>query len=244
MPLITNKESISLGIMQPYLFPYIGYFQLIKACDKFVIYDDVQYIKGGWVNRNRLLINGQDKYFNLPIKKGSTYLNINERRLSENISKDIKKILNQISNSYRKAPFFLETFSFIEEVFSCNEVDLEKFIFNSLESTCDLLKIKSSIIHSSKINYNRQLSGQDRVIEINKAERSTCYINAIGERDLNENEYFKKNKISLKFMSSNPIIYKQFNNEFIANLSIIDVLMFNSVETIQEYLSEYDLVDE
>jgi len=238
-----TEESLSLGIMQPYLFPYIGYFQLINSCEKFILYDDVQFIKGGWINRNRLLVNGQAKYFSLPIKKASTHLNINERFLSDNILPGKIKILNQISQAYQKAPYFSEVFEFISEIILYNENNLNNFIFNTIIRCCKFFKIDTEIVRSSELNYNRDLSGQERIIEINKNQGCTHYINAIGGKELYDKKTFHKNKIKLSFLATRPIIYKQFNNEFIANLSIIDVMMFNSKEVIQSYLSEFDLVD-
>ena len=111
---------MKLGIMQPYIFPYIGYFQLIKLVDKFVIHDDVQWIKGGWINRNRILINGEAQYFTIPIRKGSNYLNINQREISPNFNAHKKKILRQIESAYKKAPYFEEVFSLTKRVFSNN----------------------------------------------------------------------------------------------------------------------------
>ena len=69
---------MKLAIMQPYIFPYLGYFQLLNSVDHFVFYDDVNFIKGGWVNRNQLLINNQNKFFTVPLKKIISFTPINE----------------------------------------------------------------------------------------------------------------------------------------------------------------------
>ena len=89
---------MKLAIMQPYFFPYIGYFQLIKSVDEFVIYDNIQYTKKGWINRNRILVNGTDYLISLPLKKDSDYLNVVDRQLAESWEKDRTKLLTLITN--------------------------------------------------------------------------------------------------------------------------------------------------
>lgn len=69
--------------MQPYLFPYLGYFQLIQAVDKFILLDDVNFIKRGWVNRNRILVNGKDHLFSLPLQRASQFKKINDLKLAD-----------------------------------------------------------------------------------------------------------------------------------------------------------------
>src|SRR5882724_10468265 len=100
-----TEKQMKLGIMQPYIFPYIGYFQLIAAVDHFVIHDDVQWIKSGWINRNRILANNQPGYITLPVRSGSSFLNINEREYVPEIENHKKRILRQIEGAYRKAPY-------------------------------------------------------------------------------------------------------------------------------------------
>ena len=119
---------MKLAIMQPYFFPYIGYFQLINSVDKFIIYDNIQYTKKGWINRNRILVNKKDQLITLPVRKDSDYLNIVERELSESWGKDKNKMLNVIKSSYNKAPYFQETFELISKYLNDSEVNLFKFI--------------------------------------------------------------------------------------------------------------------
>jgi hypothetical protein len=233
---------MKLAIMQPYFMPYIGYFQLINSVDKFIIYDNIQYTKKGWINRNRILINEKDQLITLSIKKDSDYLNVVERKLSESWDKDKSKMLNIIKSSYSKAPYFQETFELISKCLNYSEVNLFKFIYNSIILINDYLEIKTPIIISSTINIDHTLKSQEKVLSLCKNQNAKIYINSIGGIELYNKETFKQNNIELNFIKSNPIQYKQFNNKFIPWLSIIDVLMFNSKEQIKEYLNNYILI--
>jgi hypothetical protein len=228
--------------MQPYFMPYIGYFQLINSVDKFVIYDNIQYTKKGWINRNRILANGKDQLITLPIKKDSDYLNVVERELSESWDKDKSKMLNVIKASYNKAPYFQETFELISKCLNNPEANLFRFIYDSIVLINNHLEIKTPIIISSTIDADHTLKSQDKVLSLCKEQNADIYINSIGGVELYDKETFKQNNIKLNFIKSNPIQYKQFNNEFVSWLSIIDVMMFNSKEQIKEYLNNYTLI--
>jgi len=233
---------MKLGIMQPYIVPYIGYFQLINAVDKFVVYDNIQFTKKGWINRNRILVNGKDEYFTLPLKKDSDYLNIDQRRLSDTFPVDKIKLLRKLTESYRKAPEFSKVYPILEAVITNNEENLFAFIYRSLEEVCKFLDIKTTFVISSSVPIDHRLRSQDKVIAICKALGATEYINPIGGLELYAKDDFKKNEIELHFIKSDPVAYTQFNNEFVPWLSIIDVMMFNSKETIQRYLQSYTII--
>ena len=233
---------MKLAIMQPYFMPYIGYFQLINSVDQFVIYDNIQYTKKGWINRNRILANGKDQLITLPIKKDSDYLDVVERELSESWEKDKNKMINIIKSSYNKAPYFEEIFKLISQCLNNPEENLFRFIYDSIILINSYLEIKTPIIISSSINADHTLKSQDKVLSLCKTQKADVYINSIGGVELYDKETFKQNKIKLNFIKSNPIKYKQFSNEFVSWLSIIDVMMFNSKEQIQEYLNEYTLI--
>ena len=233
---------MKLAIMQPYFMPYIGYFQLINSVDKFVIYDNIQYTKKGWINRNRILVNGNDQLITLSIKKDSDYLNVVERELSESWQKDKSKMLNVIKSSYGKAPHFQETYELISKCLNNPEVNLFRFIYDSIVLINDYLEITTPIIISSIIDIDHTLKSQDKVLSLCKEQNTDIYINSIGGVELYDKEVFKQNNIELNFIKSNPIQYKQFNNEFVPWLSIVDVMMFNSKEQIKEYLNNYTLV--
>jgi hypothetical protein len=231
-----------LAIMQPYFMPYIGYFQLINSVDKFIIYDNIQYTKKGWINRNRILINGKDQLITLPIKKDSDYLNVVERKLSESWEKDKNKTLNIIKASYSKAPYFEESYNLISKCLNNPEVNLFRFIYDSIILINEYLEIKTQIVISSTIDVDHTLKSQDKVLSLCKSQNADVYINSIGGIELYDKETFKQNKIELNFIKSTSFQYKQFNNEFVSWLSIIDVLMFNSKEQIKEYLNNYILI--
>lgn len=228
--------------MQPYFFPYIGYFQLINSVDEFIIYDNIQYTKKGWINRNRILVNGKDQLITLPIKKDSDYLNVIERELSESWDKDKNKILNTIKSSYSKAPYFKEIFELISQCLNISERNLFRFIYGNIILINNYLDIKTPIVISSTVNIDHDLKSQDKVLVLCKSRNATQYINSIGGVELYNKEIFSQQGIKLNFIKSNPIQYKQFHSIFIPWLSIIDVLMFNSKEKVKEYLNNYTLI--
>lgn len=231
-----------LAIMQPYLFPYIGYFQLINSVNEFVVYDNIQYTKKGWINRNRILVNNKDQLFTIPLQKDSDYLNIIDRKISGTWGDDRKKLINVLKSSYNKTPYFKEVFELIQECLFYDNNNLFEFILNSLNKINLYLEIDTPIVISSTINIDHTLKSQDKVLAICEAQKSTTYINAIGGTELYDKETFKNKNINLNFIKSEKIEYKQFNNEFVPWLSIIDVMMFNSKEQIQKYLNSYTLI--
>ncbi len=231
---------MKLGIMQPYFLPYIGYFQLLNAVDKYVIYDNIQYTKKGWINRNRILQNGKDLLISVSVEKDSDYLDIRDRVVSAGF--DRKKLLNQIRESYRKAPHFGEVMPLIEEIVNYEDTNLFGYVYNSVKQVCNYLDIKTEIIVSSTLDIDHSLKGQDKVIAICKELGATDYYNAIGGQELYNVEDFKNENINLYFVSTNPIEYKQYASEFVAWLSILDVMMFNSVDEIKDMLGNYKLI--
>lgn len=233
---------MKLGIMQPYFFPYIGYWQLMNIVDKFVIYDDVNYIKKGWINRNRILVDGKAAYFNVPIKKVSQNKKINELQILQDDSVKTKT-LKKIELSYKRAPYFDSVFPLVKDIIGNSQSDLAKYLEYSLKSISGYLNIKTDFLISSQIDKDNNLKGQSKILEICKILGATEYYNPIGGRTLYSNDEFLNNGIKLYFVNSNEIHYMQFSNEFISNLSVLDVMMFNSVETIHEMLNEYSLVD-
>ena len=228
--------------MQPYLFPYLGYFQLINAVDKIVIYDNIEYTRKGWINRNRILLDGKDIFFTIPVKKDSDFLNIRERYLADNSEINIRKILAQISNSYRKAPFFKEIYPVLERLFLSGEKNLFDYVFNTISEICTLLEIKTELIISSELNMDHDLKAEQKVLEINRILNSDIYINPIGGTELYDKENFKNKGVELLFIKSKQIRYDQSGTEFTEGLSIIDVLMFNDLNKVKSFLNEFELV--
>ncbi len=230
---------MKLGIMQPYLFPYIGYYQLIKIVDTFVIYDNIQYIKGGWVNRNRLILNGKVQMFTVPLANASNYLDIKDRYISNdsNGKKTINKIISQIENSYRKYPYFNNVFPLVEKTLTYKNNNLFDFLYFSIQSILDYLGIKTTIKISSELDIDHTLKHQDRVISICNNMKSKTYINSIGGLSLYNNESFKSSGIDLLFIKSLLKI-----NDLDHSLSIIDLLMEYSKKEINQMLNKYELM--
>ena len=229
--------------MQPYFFPYIGYFQLVNVVDKFIFYDDVNYIKKGWVNRNRILVNGEGKLFTVPVVKSSQNKLIDEIEceLSEKWKNGFKKTLH---HSYKKAPYYNQVLPLIEKILSNSKPDL--IISNLAAKTVKIITKYlelETVFEFSSISYpeTQGLEKASRLKSIVKLNHSDNYINLIGGMELYNKNDFAQNGIILNFLQSGNIIYQQFSNKFIANLSIIDVLMFNSKEEIGVLLNKFRL---
>lgn len=233
---------MKVGIMQPYFFPYIGYWQLINAVDKYVIYDDVNYIKGGWINRNRILIEGEPKYFNIQLIGASPNKKINEICVNRD-TRLINKSLRIIDAAYKKAPFYKEVFPLIKKILQSREENLALYLGNSIQVICEYLNITTEIIYSSGLEKDCSLKGEMKVLEICKILGATEYYNAFGGQSLYSYLNFRNNAITLKFVKTNDIMYRQYNYECEKNLSIIDVLMFNSKEKVCQLLHEFDVVE-
>lgn len=227
--------------MQPYFLPYIGYWQLMNSVDKYVIYDDVNFIKGGWINRNRILMNGEAKMINLQMKGASPNKLINEVEVADDIVYK-KKLLKTIENCYKKAPYFKDVFPIIENIINHHDNNLAKYLECTIRKICEYLSINTELVVSSTVNKNNDLKGQEKVIEICNVLGADEYYNAIGGQELYSYNDFLKKGIKLRFLRTGTIEYKQFNNEFVSNLSIIDVIMFNSVEEIKNKLNIYELL--
>lgn len=229
---------MKIAIMQPYFFPYIGYWQLINMVDAFVIYDDVNYIKKGFINRNYLLQNQKAQLFTLELIAASQNKNINEIFIGSNTS----KILKTIKHNYTKAPYFDIVYPLIENIFCSNEKNLSQFLGNSLQQISKYLEINTKFLYSSNINNDKSLQAQDRLIEISQLLGATDYVNTIGGAELYNKVDFRKAGIHLSFIHTANIEYKQYKNEFVQNLSIIDVMMFNSKEEIKQMLNQFELI--
>ena len=227
--------------MQPYFFPYIGYFQLITAVDLFVVYDNIQYTKKGWINRNRMLQNGTDVIFSLPLKKDSDTLDVVQRELAADFNRD--KLLSQFTGAYRRAPYFEQTFPLVERIVRYEDVNLFGFIHHSIVRTCEHLGIGTEIRVSSEIAIDHDLKGQDKVLALCRAVGANTYVNAIGGLELYERSDFAAQGIALKFIKARPFEYPQFGGAFIPWLSIVDVLMFNPLEAVRACItSNYELI--
>ena len=229
---------MKLGIMQPYLFPYLGYFQLINEVDEFVIYDDVNFIKQGYINKNNILVSGSAKSFTLQLQGASSFKKINEVEVGSNN----KKLLKTIEQAYSKAPFFKDVMPLVEEVLSSPEKNLAKYVGSSIQRISDYLQIDVVFHYSSEIEKKCDLKSQDKVINICENLNAAHYINSIGGQELYSKDTFEINNIKLSFIKTQLQPYEQFEEEFVPYLSIVDVLMFNDVDTIKQYLKQYELI--
>ncbi|HME37347.1 MAG TPA: WbqC family protein [Steroidobacteraceae bacterium] len=227
--------------MQPYFFPYIGYFQLIAAVNLFIVYDNIQYTKNGWINRNRLLRNCEAAMFSLPLKRASDYLDVRDRELAADFKPE--KLLNQLKGAYGRAPQFAEVFPLIERVVRHDESNLFRFLHHSIRAICGFLRIGTEIRISSGIAIDHTLTKQNKVIALCRAAGAATYVNASGGVDLYSKEEFHAHGIELRFIRSQPFEYPQFGDCFVPLLSIIDVMMFNPVDVVRERIaSGYELI--
>lgn len=241
MTMIT-KENRRLSIMQPYIFPYIGYFHLIEATDKIVFYDDVNYIKRGWINRNRILLNNSDFLFTIPVEKASQNKMINEIKplIDSNFT---DKFFAQIETAYKKAPHYNTVVEILKQVFSIHYESIADLAINSIISVYNFLDkdiewSKSSVSSPE----TKGMDKADRLIQITKNLGYQKYINAIGGQELYQKEYFNTKGVELNFVKSQKIEYQQFNNDFVPWLSIIDILMFNDKNAVNEQITAHSRV--
>lgn len=223
--------------MQPYLFPYIGYFQLINAVDIFVVYDDVNFIKRGYINRNSILIGNSKFQFVLPVKGSSQNNKIHELEF-EGTSNKLQKT---IVLSYSKAPHFHEVLPLLQKIFNFQDKNISRFLTHSISEICSYLGIKTKIVVSSKLKIAQDQKASERIISICKSVGASYYINSIGGKLLYDATDFNKNNLNLQFLEAEKTEYSQFGDPFVPWLSIIDVLMFNDVPTIQKMLSNYTI---
>lgn len=232
---------MKLAIMQPYFLPYIGYFQLIRSADVFIVYDNIKYTKKGWINRNRMLQNGQDVMFSLPLKKDADSLDVRERSLAADF--DRTKLLRQLAGAYQRAPHFAQTFPLIEHIVRYEASNLFGFLHHSITRTCEHLGITTEIRISSTVPIDHSLASQDKVLALCQSVGARTYINTIGGMELYAKEAFSARGLDLQFIKSKPLEYPQFGDSFVPWLSIVDVLMFNSLDTVRDHIgANYDLI--
>lgn len=229
---------MKIAIMQPYFFPYIGYWQLLNAVDTFVIYDDVNYIKKGFINRNSILLFDKPYRFTLELQKTSQNKQINKIQIGSN--KD--KLLKMLVRAYGKAPYFDDVYPILIDILKNNEKNLARFIVYSIIKIAKFLGIETKIIYASEIEKDCSLKGEEKIINIAKRLGASHYINPIGGKEMYNREKFKNENIQLDFLSVETVKYKQFKNEFFPNLSILDIIMFNEKQQLKDMLERYKLI--
>ncbi len=255
---------MKLAIMQPYFFPYIGYFQCIAAVDKYILYENLDYITEGWMHRNRILIkNKAASYINARTIGRSSNKKISEIELDTNFIWK-KKLINSIRLNYSGAKYFEESFALIEQLIQQEHKYLFEYNTAIIKGICNFLNIKTTIISDNKnylpfedklnaIDYNdysmftallktKPIKKVARVLEMCRMEQADTFVNAIGGKDLYDKKEFEQYDIDLFFIQTGDIAYEQFNRDFFPHLSIIDVLMHNGREQTKELLNNYKLV--
>lgn len=229
--------------MQPYIFPYVGYFQLLRSVDKFIVYDDVNYIKQGWVSRNRILVNNGPAYFTIPLINSSSFKMINETMIHPELyGRWSKKFYSTLVHSYKKAPFFEPVYELVLKTFENDSKSISQLAIKSIEVTLDYLGLEIELSKSSTSYKNSNLHSQERVISICELEKADTYINVLGGQSLYSKKDFLRHNIRLQFLKPNIPNYSQFEIDFVPGLSIIDLLMFNSKEKVISMFESYELV--
>ncbi len=231
---------MKLAIMQPYFLPYLGYYQLMAAADKFVVYDDVHFIKGGWINRNRILLRRRAHFITVPLLGASPNRRINEIRLAAG-SKWREKMLKTITQAYHGAPHFEEVFPLLRVVVQFPVDRLADYLFHSLVMLKEFLRLKTELLSSSGRYQNENLKGEERVLDICRLENAEIYINARGGRVLYDAATFRARGVTLQFLETEPFAYSQGGESFCPSLSLVDVLMFNPRAEVQSLLGRYSL---
>ncbi len=231
----------SVAIMQPYFLPYIGYWQLMYAVDEFVIFDDVNFIKKGWINRNNMWSANGPLLFTLPLVGASQNKKINELELA-NDNPWREKLLKTITQNYKKTAYFEQVFPIAEQIINCPQRQLKPYIQNSFEIINKYLGINTRLIDSSSQFNNDHLEAESRIIDICKQLHADMYINPIGGTALYHKEHFASAQVQLQFIETQKISYQQPSKNFIPYLSILDLLMNCSTAEIESMLQQYALI--
>ena len=229
---------MKIGVMQPYFMPYVGYFQLMAAVDKYVIFDDVNYIKRGWSARNNIIVNGLKHLFNIAVEGGSQ----NNLYTQVTVIDDFTKLRKTLEMAYKKAPYFHDTMNILEKVFVFEDRRFNQFIRNSFSVILDYLGIETELLLSSDLSNNKELKGKDKILDICRLLGASEYYNAIGGQELYDRQEFADNGIKLGFVEPTLVPYAQLSKEFLPGLSIIDVLMMNSKDDALKQVSSCNIV--
>ncbi|PJJ58985.1 WbqC family protein [Hymenobacter chitinivorans] len=232
-----------LAIMQPYLFPYLGYYQLLAAVDRFVIYDDVQFMLQGWINRNYILVNGKPLLFTLPLEATSANKSIRDTTVNPKLFPTwATKFTRTLQQNYSKAPYLAPVLEMVDTVLaSASGQSIADVSTESIRQVHRYLGLQSQIVPTSTGYQNTHLSGPTRVLDICRQEGADHYINPINGRSLYDEAAFAQEGIKLNFLQMEPVPYKQLKGEFVPSLSILDVLMFNAPAAVHELLQAYTL---
>ena len=241
---VCEQRRVKLGIMQPYLFPYLGYFQLMRAVDRFVVYDDVAFIKQGWINRNRILINGQPSYFTVPIKHASSFAPIHDtliddagtaRAVDREDAQDDRQRLPPCSAVRPRIPARRrgadEAARIVWRTWRWRASGRSPGSSRSPPSGSRVRRGTATRTSRAKSACSRSAAPRGPPITSTRP----------GGRELYGRDRFEAEGVRLHFLQPRPVEYRQFDHPFVPWLSIVDVLMFNPVETVRTFLGECDL---
>jgi hypothetical protein len=235
---------MTAAIMQPYFFPYIGYFQLIQAADRFILFDDVQYIRHGWINRNRILKPADGvQYIIMPLASHARNTLIRDISAADvESSKD--RILRQIEHYKKTAPFYKPVRALIGDCFAAAHISITEMNAAYLKATCDYIGIDYKIEISSQMrfDYSGVQNAGEWALSMSEQLQATTYINPVSGMELFDKTRFEQSNIRIQFLQ--PVIkeYDQRRKQFEPGLSIIDVMMFNEPAVIKNLLNDYQLV--
>jgi hypothetical protein len=237
--------SYKIAIMQPYVFPYMGYMNLVNAADKFVFYDDVNFIKNGWINRNRIMLMGEPYRFSIPLKQQSQNISIECTEVFE-LSRFVDKFLKQLGSSYKHSPYKNSVLDYVREVLSDNHKNIGEIAVSSVELFFRYIGIEKEFHYSSKeFSSTRGLKKADRLIKITQLLNSSEYLNALGGSSLYAKDLFASKGIIISFVKPSLMPYVHCNvgnGIFRPGLSIVDIMMNLSEHEIRTQLDSYELV--
>lgn len=230
---------VKVAIMQPYLFPYIGYFQLISAADTFVIYDDAAFMKQSFINRNEILVAGVAKRISFPIANASSFRPINDHY----IPASPLKVLRTIEQAYAKAPYHQVVMDLVSGVFSDGELNIAVLAERSLRATCEYLGIERTFVRSSALEYSREdASATEKVLAMCSTLGAKSYINNLGGQGLYASSDFDAVGIDLGFLKPEVSEYKQSAGQFVGPLSVIDMLMFVAPDEVRKMAGQGEVI--
>ncbi|PKV43511.1 WbqC-like protein [Janthinobacterium sp. 61] len=225
----------TIAVMQPYFLPYLGYFQLIAAVEKFVVLDDAAYMKQGWINRNRILLNGAPHLFTVPVNGASPHRRICDLQVATQPAwRD--KLLSSVHHAYARAPHYRTAAALLERIVHFSSTQLDAFLLNSLRETMDYLSLDTELVPTSRKYGNSAMHGEERVLDICRQEGASRYLNAVGGMLLYQHETFRQHKIQLQFLTMQKTCYPQGKHEHVGMLSILDVIMYNCPDTTHSLL--------
>jgi hypothetical protein len=229
-----------IAIMQPYFFPYIGYFQLIQAADRFFVCDEVQYIRHGWINRNRISSNSPEgfSYIIMPVKKHAHTAAIKTIQCVD--GNDWKeKILTQIQ-VYKKAPHYREVQKFLQHCFQHRHTGVSNLNVYFLQQTVQYIGLNKTIeVHEE--GRKQYTDRNERPVDICKENEAAAYINMIGGKALYDKDFFTANGIALSFLQ--PVVQPYLQpGAFVPGLSVIDAMMYNTPAELRMMIADHEIV--